>query len=156
MKRLLSVILAILLIFTLTACNGVNELSVKEITTHITSELDLTGFTNVKGETLSHYFGFSSEDIKSFSFLVSEDEAKSEMIAAFEYENDDGKKLIIDGIGNYFLNKASVLKDNVTAEYEKIQSRLIYEYENTIILVVCGDTLSARTVLEGIGATELK
>ena len=156
MKRLIGVILAVLLIFTLTACNGADELSVKEITTQITSELDLSGFTNVKGETLSRYFGFKSADIESFSFLVSEDEAKSEMIAAFEYKDNDGKKLIIDGIGNYFLNKASVLKDNVTAEYEKIQSRLIYEYKNIIVLVVCDDTESARTVLEGFGATELK
>lgn len=156
MKRFLSVIIAVIFIFTLTACNTTGKMSVKEITTHLTEELDLNGFTNVKGETLSHYFGFKSEEIKSFSFLVSEDDSSSNMMGAFEYKNADSKKLVIDGIANYFAKKSSILKDNVTAEYTKIQNRLLFEYQNIIVLVVCDEAETAKTVLNNIGAQELK
>ena len=156
MRKVLSIILAALLLFMLTACNNSENMSAKEITTYVTDELNLTGFTNVKGETLSHYFGFNSKDVKAFSLVVSENEAQSDMIAAFEYENKEGKQKVIDGIANYFARKSIVLKDNLTAEYTKIQNRLLFEYNNMIILVVCGEAETAKTALKTIGANELK
>jgi len=156
MRRVLSVILAVCMVFLLTSCNNADSMSAKEITTHLTDELNLSGFITVKGETLSHYFGFDGKDIKAFSLVVSSNEASSDMIAAFEYENNESKKIIIDGVANYFAKKSSVLKDNVTAEYTKIQNRLLFEYKNLIILVVCDEAETAKTALKGIGASELK
>lgn len=153
MKKILSI--ALVIVLTLCGCSGANEKSPKEITTLLTEELDLSGFTVVTGETLSHYFGFNSDDVKSFSFVVSEIDTSGDMIAAFEFENDNSKQLIIDGIGNYFSKTASVLKDNMTGEYLKIQNRILFEYNNIIILVVCGDIETAKTVLSNIGAKEL-
>ena len=156
MRKVLSVILAIFMLLMLVACNNGESMSAKEITTYLTDELNLSGFTTVKGETLSHYFGFNGKDVKAFSLVVSSNEASSDMIAAFEFENNESKKIIIDGIANYFAKKSSVLKDNVTAEYTKIQNRLLYEYNDVIILVVCDEAETAKTALKDIGATELK
>lgn len=156
MRKVLSVILAIFMLLMLVACNNGESMSAKEITTYLTDELNLSGFTTVKGETLSHYFGFNGKDVKAFSLVVSSNEASSDMIAAFEFENNESKKIIIDGIANYFAKKSSVLKDNVTAEYTKIQNRLLYEYNDVIILVVCDEAETAKTALKGIGASELK
>lgn len=156
MRKVLSVILACVLVFMLTACNSNDSMSAKEITTYITTELNLVDLTTVKGETLSHYFGFNSKDIKAFSLVVSTNEASSDMIAAFEYSNDESKKKIIDGVANYFAKKSSVLKDNVTDEYAKIQNRLLFEYQNIIVLVVCNEAETAKTALKSIGAKELK
>ena len=156
MRKVLSVILALVMVFLFAGCNNGEIMSAKEVTTYITDELNLSGLTTVKGETLSHYFGFNSNDIEAFSLVVSSNEAKSDMIAAFEYGNGESKKKIIDGIANYFAKKSSVLKDNLTAEYTKIQNRLIFEYKNQIILVVCDEAETAKTVLNAIGAKELK
>lgn len=155
MKRFLSIILTFSLLFTLAGCMGNNAKSPTEITGLLTEELDLNGFNAVSGETLSHYFGFTSEDVESFSFVISKDDTVQDMVAAFEYKDDASKQLIIDGIGNYFSKTASVLKDNVNAEYLKIQNRVLFEYNNIIVLVVCGNIETAKTVLKNIGAKEL-
>lgn len=155
MKKLLSVILITILLFTLSACTN-NSKSPKEITNYLTEELDIEGLTTVKGETLSHYFGFTIESLESFSFVVSADDNKADMIAAFEVKNDETQKQVIDGIGNYLSGKASILKTNMTTEYNKISNRVVYKYNNIIVLVVCGDSNTAIKALEEIGATELK
>ena len=156
MKKLLSVFLAVVLVLGLTGCIGANNKSPKEITNYLTNELDLTGFTEVSGETLSHYFGFTSENLEDFSFLVTEDDTVQDMVAAFKYSSDESKKLIIDGIGNYFSKNADVLKDNMATEYLKVQNRILYQYNDIIILVVCSNADTAKTALNQMGATELK
>lgn len=156
MKKIVSVFLAVLIIFSLSGCMGANHKSPEEITSYLTSELDMQGLTEVSGETLSHYFGFTKNSVSEFSFLVTEDDVAQDMVAAFKYSSSDAKKLIIDGIGNYFSKNADVLKDNMTVEYIKVQSRILYEYNDIIILVVCSNTEAAKTALNQLGANELK
>ncbi len=156
MAKIISVFAALLLLTCSAACGQQTDMTPKEITLYLEQQLDLNELTEVPGEKISSYFGFSIDEIKSGSLLTASSGSSSDMLAAFEYKDSSNREKIIDNVVNYLSATASTFKNTMDAEYRKIQSRLLYEYGDIIILVVCGNWDNAAEVLAEMGAVEIK
>lgn len=148
----ISALLCLILVLTLvTGCKGNSAPSPNEIANEIVKQNNLENLNTLSGEKLVSYFGFSASDINRFSVKISSEPDLSDTVAVFETKSEESKALVITGISTY-TDKLSVSMKSLETERNKISTRLLMELDNTVILVICGNTALTKESLTEMGA----
>ncbi len=156
--KYLSVFLCLLLIISLfSGCGNDKNLTVKEIIGELERFClaDKETYQVTKSD-IESIFNFDGDILKDYSIKISDSEEKYLCVALFTPSNKEGKQTIIEGINAHLKLLSSsfeVLGGNVL---KKIQERLFYEYNDTLILVIADDYTKALEYLEEIGASPVK
>ena len=109
----------------------------------------------LSGTSLPSYFVFGDGDVKRFNAMVSANAESADTLACFEIINKKQRSVAISGISQYLSNQSNSFKSTIEKEYNKVQTRLLMELENIIILVVANNTAAVWDYLTEMGAKEV-
>ena len=154
----LSVFLCLLLIISLFAgCGNDKNLTVKEISGELERFClaDKETYQVTKSD-IENIFNFDGDILKNYSIKISNSEEKYLCVALFTPLNKESKQTVIDGINSHLKLLSSSFEVLGGNELKKIQERLFYEYNGTLILVVADDYTKSLEYLEEIGASPVK
>lgn len=153
--KFLSLSLALVLMLSVCGCSSKSDYSVTKLSEEI---LNLASFSEMKqlsGTSLPPYFVFSDGDVKRFNVMVSANSDSADTLACFEITDEKQRSTAISGISHYLTNQSNSFKATIGKEYDKVQNRVLAEFESFIILVVCNDTAPVWDYLTGLGAKEV-
>ncbi|MBE6729226.1 MAG: DUF4358 domain-containing protein [Ruminococcaceae bacterium] len=155
-KKLFCGILSALLLLTfLVSCKGEKKLTVTEISQEL-AEICLTDeeIYEVSKADIENRFNFDGNLLNEYSVKISNNEEKFVLVAVMQLKDKKDRQVVIDGV-NASVKAASasfsVLGD---AQLSKIQQRLLYEYNDILIVVVADKYDAVREYLEKIGAKQ--
>lgn len=151
--------LLLVVIFTfcgLCCCKGEESLTVAQISKDL-SELCLKNADTyaVSKADIENRFNFDGNLLDESSVRLCDTEEKYLCVAVFNLKDNNNRQTVIDGISSTLKVTAASFSVLYKSEYEKIQHRLFYEYEDIIIFVVADDYLSCEKYLREIGASPI-
>ena len=114
---------------------------------------DSVEWTTLEEDSVSNHFGFSADKLESFIGYISSSEERYDIIAVFEYDNDDVKTEIIKGIDFQIAAAEQNYKAASVNEYEKITHQIVAQKDKIIILCITDQTEKVSKYLtEDLGA----
>lgn len=153
-KKSAAVLLLFVLLLTAGGCGKKKEsLSPASIVQQLQNNYRFSSMNSLSGDKLSSYFQFSNADVKRFDVRIDSTGNSADIIACFEYTSEENKHTIISGITEYLNNKSAIFKGTLQTEYEKLQTRVLMDLDNTITLVVCDRNEDVEKELTQMGAT---
>ena len=154
-KKALAALLVVVLIFTTVGCGSTKKYDVVELSEKI---LKLTTFSEMKelsGTSLSSHFVFGDGSVKRFNVRVSATGESADTLACFEVKDDDQRSTAITGISQYLTNLSTFFKSTMEQEYQKVENRMLVEFDDLIVLVICNDPTPVWNYLTSLGAKEV-
>lgn len=137
----------------LSACTKNSQLSAYEITDNLKSLSSTIKWTELNGDQLSSYFGFSDSDCEDFKVYVNSVENHFDIVAAIKPINNNSRQEILKGF-NFVKDKASLnFKNSNDTEYKKISSGLVYTANQYLILVIMDSYDLVNSYFKEINAT---
>ncbi len=97
---------------------------------------DSIEWTTLEEDSVSNHFGFSDEILESFIGYISTSEERYDIIAVFEYDDDEVKAEIIKGIDFHIDAAEQSYKAASVNEYEKITHKIVAQKDKMIILCI--------------------
>lgn len=154
-KKVISIISLFVLLFTFCSCSVSKKYDLNEISEDIVNSTEFSSLKELSGTMLTSYFGFQDLDVKRFNVKVSATGESADTVACFEVNEKEAQDKVISGISNYLTGRTTSFKATMEGEYNKIQSRLLVQVDNVIILVICGDYAPVAEYLDELGAKEV-
>ncbi len=154
-KKAISIISLFLLLLTVCGCSAQKNYDLNEISVDIVNSTEFSELKELSGATLTSYFGFQDSDVKRFCVKVSASGESADTVACFELNDQADHDKVVSGISNFLTGRATSFKATMESEYNKVQSRLLMQVDNVIILVICGDYTPVSEYLAGLGAKEV-
>ena len=147
-------IICLCLLITAGCQNDVVSFSPAEIANSIKAfSDDSVEWTTLEEDSVSNHFGFSADKLESFIGYISSSEERYDIIAIFEYDNDDVKTEIIKGIDFQIAVAEQNYKAASVNEYEKITHKIVAQKDKIIILCITDQTEKVSKFLtEDLGA----
>ncbi|MBQ5765106.1 MAG: DUF4358 domain-containing protein [Clostridia bacterium] len=155
LKKVISVVSIVILLITACGCSAQKSYDLNEISEAIVGTTEFSELKELSGTTLTSYFGFQDSDVKRFNVKVSATAESADTVACFEVNDKAGQEKVVSGISNYLTGRATSFKATMESEYNKVQSRLLVQVDNVIILVVCSDYAPVTEYLNDLGAKEV-
>ena len=155
MKKVLSLLLAVLFLFSLYGCEK-QSISESEITDAVLKSLENKSETVLlERDKIEGYFGFSDNLLSHFSVVVSAKEEDFFEIGALTPDDNDDLFTIIDGITRRHNDVVTSYKlINNTASDSEV-GYLLMHLGDTVIYVLDDNTDAAEQTLSALGATEI-
>lgn len=154
-KKAILIISLFMLLVVLCGCSSSKNYDLNEISEDIVNSAEFSELKELSGTTLTSYFGFQDLDVKRFNVKVSATGESADTVACFEVNDKAGHDKVITGISNYLTGRATSFKATMESEYTKVQSRLLVQVDNVIILVICGDYAPIAEYFSELGAEEV-
>lgn len=154
-KKAISIISLFVLLFTICGCSAQKTYDLNEISVDIINVTEFSELKEISGTTLTSYFGFQDSDVLRFSVKVSASGESADTVACFELNDQADQEKVVSGISTYLTGRATSFKATMESEYNKVQSRLLMQVDNVIILVICGDYTPVAQYLADLGAKEV-
>ena len=152
-KRILSLISLLILLLGISACTPAeNYNDIHNLSLGVVAKTEFSELKELSGADLVSYFGFQDSTVKRFCVKVSANGQSADTVACFEVTSDEKQAIVITGISQYLNKLTSSFKTTMESEYRKVQQRLLFKLDNTIILVVCGDYTPVTEHLTTLGA----
>ncbi len=152
LKILLVLSLSVLLIFA-SGCSEEVSISTTQLAEEIQTKTEFAPLSSLSGDKLMSYFGFGDDNLHRFTVLIGSSGDTADTVAVFETKTSEQRTEVITGINNYTSKLAASLKTTMEAEFNKVDARLLFQLDNTIVLVICSDTKSVEEYLAQLGAT---
>ena len=150
--RLAVCLLLVGLIFVLAACQKAEIPTPTVLTEQVMEAASVTGLEPLSGVALSSYFEFQDTHVNRFSVWVSASAASADTVAAFETRDEAEYKTVVSGVSGYLAKLSSSFKNTMDSEYQKIQSRVLVQMGDTVLLLICADPTSVDPLLEAWNA----
>lgn len=154
-SKCLCALLVLLSVFCfMTGCYGEKELTAEQIGKEL-EELCLKGYETfeVSKADIENRFNFDGNLLGDYYIKMCQTEERYLMVAVLEPNQEKDRAEIIAGIKQNVKDASASFSILGTAELSNIQQRLLYEYEEKLILVIGDNYTSAKSYLEKIGAT---
>ena len=158
MKKIVSLLLALVLTLALTACGGGESGQSAYSPDQVQAMADAGAFSEtleeLDGDTafalyrLADY-GLSREDLTDCAVLRSSGATCEEgavLVFVGEDQADQGRK----ALESYVQNQITSNRDYRPAEIPKLEDAILEQAGDSVVLVVAADTEAARTALEGL------
>lgn len=128
--------LLVSLVLLLCGCGEKRTLTAGQICSEIRdSSADGIAYSQLKGADLENYFSFVQNDLEDFSVLIDQNDEHLNLIAAF-LPKEGNREKILSGISQYLSASGASYRVLGETEFKKIQSRLIFEKDSYLILVI--------------------
>lgn len=154
-KKIIVFVLSLVLSLVITGCDDKENYSSAEISKEISQIATFSEMKELSGNSLPTYFVFQDGSVKRFSVKVSATGQSADTLACFEVNDKEQRQAAISGISQYLTNLSTSFKSTMEMEYKKVEKRLLFEVENTIVLVICSDTAAVEEYLTKLGAKEV-
>ena len=155
LQKIIAILLSLILIFAFSGCSSRKEYSYFEISEEIYNLVTFSEMKELSGVSLPSYFVFQDGNVKRYSVKVSATGASADTLACFEVNDEKQRATVISGISQYLTNLSTAFKSTIGQEYNKVEKRVLAEFENIIILVICNDTATVWDYLTKLGAKEV-
>lgn len=154
-KKLLACLVAVALVISFSGCASKNNYSSSEISKEIQNIATFSEMKELSGTSLPTYFVFQDGNVKRYSVMVSATGESADTLACFEVNDKEQRATVISGISQYLTNLSTSFKSTMGQEYDKVEKRLLVEFESIIVLVICSDTTAVWEYLTKLGAKEV-
>ncbi len=101
---------------------------------------DSVEWTTLGEDSVSNHFGFQGDKLKSFTGYISTSEERYDIIAIFEYDEEEIKSEIIKGIDFLLAEAQQNYKAASINQYEKITHKIVAQKDKMIILCITDQT----------------
>lgn len=155
LKKAIALLTAICLLLSLYGCSSTTSTSPTSLSEQILEKTTFSELKELSGTSLPSYFVFQDTSVKRFNVKVSATGKSADTIACFEVKDSDQRSKVVSGISQYLNKLSTSFKTTMEMEYQKVQNRLLLEFNNIIVLVVCNDYTAVTEFLSEFGAKEI-
>ena len=155
-KTVALMLVALLILFSLNGCKNEKALTVSEISEHLSGLCLQNAETyEVSKGDIENRFNFDGNLLDECSVRLCDTEEKYLCVAVFTLKDNANKQTVIDGMSSAAKTVAASFGMLYNSEYNKIQHRLFYEYNDIIIFVVADEYKQSEAYLKKIGASPI-
>lgn len=154
-KKIIGLLVAVALVISFSGCASKNNYRSSEISKEIQNIATFSEMKELSGTSLPTYFVFQDGNVKRYSVMVSATGESADTLACFEVNDKEQRATVISGISQYLTNLSTSFKSTMGQEYDKVEKRLLVEFESIIVLVICSDTTAVWEYLTKLGAKEV-
>ncbi len=156
-RKIVALLLSLLILVSVVCgCGGKENLTVDQISQHL-NELCLQNaetYDVSKGD-IENRFNFDGNLLDECSVKLCDTDEKYLCVAVFTLKDKNDRQTVIDGISSTMKATAASFGVLYNSEYNKIQHRLFYEYNDIMIFVVADDYKPSENYLKEIGASPI-
>lgn len=155
-KKFICVLSVVFLILSLSSCKATKKYTAEEICDKLVNVV-FTSYdkTPLNQKETQNYFSLNTNQLAAQKVVIGTKDESFRIVAALKPINEKARTEIIESINDTVFNSAKLYREFSQNEYKKISSRLLYEKDGIIILVIADDQTSAKKELEKLGATPI-
>jgi hypothetical protein len=138
MKKLLSFLLAAILLFSFTACAGTNtkQADLAKVMTDMKAKITNKEMMDLSKEDLMPNYGIEPADAKQFAAYVDSTGTRGDEIILLEGKDADAAKRIKEKLDARYQQKEVEMKDYLPAEYAVLKKCSVTQDGNYVSMIV--------------------
>jgi predicted flavoprotein YhiN len=138
MKKLLAVLLAATLLFTLAACGGgtTKQADLGKVMTDMKTKITNKDMMDLSKDDLMTNYGIEAADVKQFAAYIDSTGTKGDEIVFLEGKDADAAKRIKEKLDARYKQKEVEMKDYLPEEYAMLKKCSINQDGNYVSMIV--------------------
>ena len=137
MKKLLSLLLAAAMLFSLAACGGgTKQADLKKVMADMKPKIKNQEMMELSADDLMPNYGISTDDVKQFAAYVDSTGIKGDEIIFLEGKDADAAKRIKEKLDTRYKQKEVEMKDYLPAEFAVLKKCNVNQNGNYVSMIV--------------------
>ncbi len=152
-RAVLLLLIGIVLLCGLCGCTQEDKHSLAEISEKLNKLcFDKDAAYEISKADIENRFNFDGNKLDEYEFRLCDTDEKFLCVAVFTLKDEKDRAQVVESLTSTLKETAKSYSVLHNSEYNKIQKKLFYEYDNIFILVVADDSESCEKYLKEIGA----
>ena len=138
MKKLFSLLLAVLMVCSFSACGGgeTNQADLNKVMEEMKSKITNKEMMDLSADDLSTGYGIKPEDVKQFAAYMDSTGIKGDEIVLVEGKDADSAKKIKGKLDARYKQKETEMKDYLPEEYAMLKKCTVNQKGNYVSMII--------------------